>query len=187
MRAESVNGTITIHMVSSLDGFIAKRDNSVSWFETSDHYEEGISEPDPEAFLKTIDCYIMGARTYEHALSLSKSYGWAYGDIPTIVLSHKELPIERPNIELFSGDLQRLVNEKILPRYQNIWLVGGPTLTKAFIHLGLAQEIRQTILPILLGDGVPFFDQIGRELPLHLKKVTAYRNGLVELNYQILK
>ena len=72
-------------MVSSLDGFIAKKDNSVSWFETSDHYEKGVHEPDAAAFLKTIDCYIMGSRTYEHALELSKSYGWAYGDKPTIV------------------------------------------------------------------------------------------------------
>lgn len=66
---------LTIHMVSSLDGIIAKKDNSVSWFETSDHYEKGVTGQDPEAFLKTIDCYVMGARTYEHALELSKSYG----------------------------------------------------------------------------------------------------------------
>ncbi len=75
---------VTIHMVSSLDGIIAKKDNSVSWFEISDYYENGVSEEAPEEFLKTIDCYIMGSRTYEHALELSKSYGWAYGDVPTI-------------------------------------------------------------------------------------------------------
>ena len=46
---------ITIHMVSSLDGYIAKRDNSVSWFETSDNYEKGVSGQNPEEFLKTID------------------------------------------------------------------------------------------------------------------------------------
>ncbi len=50
-------------MVSSLDGIIAKKDNSVSWFETSDNYEKGIgiSEQDSAKFLKTIDCYVMGA------------------------------------------------------------------------------------------------------------------------------
>ena len=60
-------------MVSSLDGFIAKKDNSVSWFETSDKYEKGVSGENPEECLKKIDCYIMGARTYEHALALSKT------------------------------------------------------------------------------------------------------------------
>src|SRR5476651_702487 len=104
---------ITIHMVSSLDGIIAKKDNSVSWFETSDYYEKGVglTEQDTAEFLKTIDCYVMGARTYEHALELSKSYGWAYGDVPTIVLTHRKLPVERQNIEIYSGDLGKLVNE----------------------------------------------------------------------------
>ena len=64
---------ITIHMVSSLDGYIAKKDNSVSWFETSDNYENGVTEQDSAEFYKTIDCYVMGSRTYEHALELSKS------------------------------------------------------------------------------------------------------------------
>jgi dihydrofolate reductase len=80
---------LTIHMVSSLDGMIAKKDNSVSWFETPDYYENGVAGQDPTEFLKRIDCYIMGSRTYEHALELSKSYGWAYGDKPTIVVTHR--------------------------------------------------------------------------------------------------
>lgn len=66
---------ITIHMVSSLDGIIAKRDNSISWFDTSHHYDKGVDEQDSEEFLKTTGCYVMGSRTYEHALELSKSYG----------------------------------------------------------------------------------------------------------------
>jgi dihydrofolate reductase len=178
---------ITIHMVSSLDGMIAKKDNSVSWFETADNYEKGVAEQDAEAFLKTIDCYIMGARTYEHALELSRSYGWPYGDVPTIVVTHRSLPIERPNIEMYSGDLNILVNERLKPKYKNVWVVGGAMLAKDFIRLKLADEIRQTILPIILGDGLPFFDQIGLEQTLHLKDVTAYKSGMVELCYEIRK
>ena len=98
------NFNITIHMVSSLDGFIAKKDNSVSWFETSHNYEKGIAGQDPEEFLKTIDCYVMGSRTYELAVELSKSYGWAYGDKPTIVISSRNLRSDRRNVEYFSGD-----------------------------------------------------------------------------------
>ena len=60
-------------MVSSIDGFIAKKDNSVSWFESSDHYEKGVSEGDAEEFMKTIDCFVMGSRTYEHAFELSNA------------------------------------------------------------------------------------------------------------------
>ena len=172
-------------MVSSLDGIIAKKDNSVSWFETSDNYEKGITEQNAEEFLKTIDCYVMGARTYEHALELSKSYGWAYGDKPTIVLTHRKLSIERPNIETYSGDLNKLVNEQLKPNYKNVWLVGGAALAKDFIRSKLADEIRLSVLPIILGDGTLFFDQLGLEQALHLKGVTAYKSGMVELWYEI--
>lgn len=174
-------------MVSSLDGIVAKKDNSVSWFDTTDHYENGVAGEDPEEFLKTIDCYVMGAHTYEHALELSKSYGWAYGDTPTIVLTHRNLPVERENITLYSGDLLKLVSEQLKPNYKNVWLVGGPALAKDFIRLKLADEIRLSVLPIILGDGRPFFDQIGQEHALHLENVTTYKNGMVELRYAIRK
>jgi dihydrofolate reductase len=174
-------------MVSSLDGIIAKKDNSVSWFETSSNYEKGVSGQDPEEFLKTIDCYVMGSRTYEHALELSKSYGWVYGDKPTIVVTQRKLPNERPNIEFYSGDLNKLVHELLKPNYRNAWLVGGAMLAKDFLRLKLVDEIRVSVLPIILGEGILFFDHIGQEQALNLKDVTAYKNGMVELWYEIRK
>ena len=175
-----------IHMVSSLDGFIAKKDGDVSWFETRDNYEKGVTGENPEEFLKTIDCYVMGSRTYEHALDLSRTYGWVYGDVPTFVLTHRELPRERKNIETYSGDLQKLLDH-LKPTYKNIWVVGGAIVTKDFIRLNLADEIRLSILPIILGDGTRFLDYVGREQPLHLKDATAYKSGMVELSYELKK
>ena len=172
-------------MVSSLDGIIAKKDNSVSWFETSSNYEKGVTGQDAEEFLKTIDCYVMGSLTYEHALELSKSYGWAYGDKPTIVVTSRNLPNNRQNIEFYSGDLNKLVNERLKPIYKNVWLVGGAMLANDFIRLKLADEIRITVLPIILGEGTSFFDHRGQEHALSLKEVTAYKNGMIELWYEI--
>jgi dihydrofolate reductase len=127
----------------------------------------------------------MGSRTYEHALELSKSYGWVYGNVPTIVVTHRNLPVDRQNVEIYSGDLIKLVNERLKPNYKNVWLVGGAMLVKDFIRLKLADEIRLSVLPIILGDGTLFFDHIGREQTLHLKDVTAYKSGMVELWYEI--
>jgi len=76
----------------------------------------------------------MGSRKYEHALELSKSYGWGYGNTPTIVVTSRILPADRQNI-----------------------------------------------------DGTPFFDHIEQEQALHLKDVIAYKNGMVELCYEIRK
>lgn len=185
MATPTTDFTLTIHMVSSLDGIIAKKDNSVSWFESSSFYEKGIVAQNPEEFLKTIDCYVMGAGTYEHALELSENYGWAYGDVPTIVLTHRNLPIKRENIQIYSGDLNKLLDERLRPNFKNVWLVGGAILAKEFIRLKLADEIRLSVLPIILGEGKLFFDHIGQEQTLHLKDVTAYQTGMVELWYEI--
>src|SRR6187399_2209750 len=140
---------VTIHMVSSLDGFVTKKDGSVSWMESQDNYEKGmaLTDEDVEAFLKTIDCYVMGSRTYELALTL----GWPYGDVPVVVLTHRVLPVERKSVEFYSGDLSKLVNDRLKVKYKSIWMVGGPMLTRDFIRLNLVDDIRITILPILLG------------------------------------
>jgi dihydrofolate reductase len=174
-------------MVSSLDGIIAKKDNSVSWFETSSNYDKGVAGQNAEEFLSTIDCYVMGSHTYEHALELSKTYAWAYGDKPTIVVTSRNLPIGRENIQTFSGNLNKLVNERLKPNYKNAWLVGGAMLAKEFIRLELVDEIRVSVLPIILGEGTIFFDHFGPEQLLNLKDVTAYKNGMVELWYEIRK
>lgn len=174
-------------MVSSLDGMIAKKDNSISWFETTDTYDKGMNGQDPEEFLKTIDCYVMGSHTYELALALSKDYGWAYGDKPTIVLSSRHLPNDRKNVEFYSGDLEKLVSERLEPAYKNVWVVGGAMITREFIRLKLADEVRVSILPIILGGGLPFFDSITQEQALHLADVNAYKNGMVELCYELVK
>lgn len=174
-------------MVESLDGFIAKKDNSIEWFETTCAYEKGVAGLDPGAFLKTVDCYVMGARTYEHALELSNDYGWAYGDTPTVVVTHRKLPLAKPHIEFFAGDLRALVRDRLSPRHQNIWVVGGAALARDFLQQDLVDEIRLCILPIMLGGGLPFFEGGGREQPLQLKEVTAYKNGLVEVWYEIKK
>lgn len=174
-------------MVASLDGYIAKKDNSVGWFETSSPFEKGVAWQGPEAFMNTVDCYVMGARTYEHAVELAKDYYWAYGDTPTVVVSHRDLPKVKPHIEFYAGDLAELVHQKLLPRYKNIWVAGGAALANDFLRLGLADELRLAILPILLGEGLPFFDGAGQEKNLHLLDSVAYNNGLVELTYEIKK
>ena len=121
---------VTIHMAASLDGFIARQDGSVDWLETSDTFEGGDTmEPGVVAtFLKTIDCYVMGSRTYETALNFeAKGFGWAYGDTPTFVLTHRVLPRTRDTVEFCSGDLSQFVNGRLRPSFRTIWQRSKPT------------------------------------------------------------
>jgi dihydrofolate reductase len=180
----ATNLKITMHVVASLDGFIASKDNSISWLETEgSRYEPGvsISAEEAEAFVKSIDCYVLGSRTYEHALQL----GWPYGDTPTIVVSSRDLPKARASVEFYSGDLHALVSEKLAERYRNVWLVGGAMLCQRFLELGLVHEIKLTIAPVLLGDGLRLFGLL-TEQRWDLNNVVAYKNGFVELTYRAL-
>jgi dihydrofolate reductase len=176
--------TVTLHVVSSLDGFIARRDNSVSWLDVSGEvFERGVSDEIATkraiAAMKSIDCYVLGSRTYEHALQL----GWPYGETPTFVVTSRGLASERKSVEFYSGDLERLVDEKLAPRFRNVWVVGGAMLCQSFLRLGLVDEIRLAVMPVLLGDGLSLFGNSGPETNWRLKDVVGYKTGMIELWY----
>jgi dihydrofolate reductase len=179
---------VTVHMAASLDGFIARPDGSVDWLDTKDRFEAG-ETLDPEfvqEFLKSIDCYVMGSRTYETALAFeAKGFGWAYGDKPVFVLTHRDLPRPRQTVEFVSGDLTRLVNGRLRPTYRNIWIAGGGALSGEFIRLGLVDEIACTMAPALIGAGIPFFQGIDRDIHLHLVEVKAYKSGMVAMRHEV--
>jgi dihydrofolate reductase len=181
---------VTIHMAASLDGFIARRDGSVDWLETSDNFEGGetMTPASVAEFLATIDCYVMGSRTYETALNFeAKGLGWSYGDKPTFVLTRRTLPKTRSTVEFYSGDLERLVDEKLKPHFRSIWFVGGGALSAECLRLRLADEVRYSIVPKLIGDGISFFQGLNEDVTLHLLEATAYTSGIVALRYEVRK
>jgi dihydrofolate reductase len=181
---------VTIHMAASLDGFIARKDGRVDWLETSDHFEPGhtLTPESAEEFLRTIDCYVMGSRTYETALDFeANGLGWAYGDKPTFVLTHRTLPKTRNTVEFYSGDLERLVGDRLKPSFPSIWFVGGGEVSAECLRLRLADEVRYSIMPILIGDGISFFQGLDQDVALHLLEATAYKSGMVALRYEVRK
>ena len=185
---QNTDSRVTVHMAASLDGFIARKDGRVDWLETSDEFAGG-ETLDPQfvaAFLKTIDCYVMGSRTYETALGFeAKGFGWAYGEKPTFVLTNRDLPRTRDTVKFHSGDLVQFVNGNLRPTFHSIWVVGGGMVCGECLRLGLADEVRYSILPILIGEGIPFFGKLDTDVPLHLMEVKAYKSGMVGLHYEV--
>jgi len=184
----NTDSRVTIHMAASLDGFIARKNGRVDWLETSDEFAGG-ETLDPgfvESFLKTIDCYVMGSRTYETALSFdTKGLGWPYGAKPTFVLTSRDLRRTRDTVEFYSGDLAQFVNGRLRRAFRSIWFVGGGAVSGECLRLGLADEIRYSIMPILIGDGIRFFEKLHQDIPLHLTEVKAYKSGTVALCYEV--
>lgn len=176
-------------MAASLDGFIARKDGRVDWMETSDDFESGetLAPEFIQEFLRTIDCYVMGSRTYETALGFEgKGFGWAYGDKPTFVLTTRELPRTRETVEFYCGDLAQLVNERLKPAFASIWFVGGGAVCGECLRLGLADEVRYSIMPILIGEGISFFEGLQKDVSLHLVEVKTYKSATVALRYEVI-
>ena len=184
----NTDSRVTIHMAASLDGFIARKNGRVDWLETSDEFAGG-ETLDPgfvESFLKTIDCYVMGSRTYETALNFdAKGLGWPYGTKPTFVLTSRDLLQIRDTVEFYSGDLAQFVNGHLRRAFRSIWFVGGGAVFGECLRLGLADEIRYSIMPILIGDGIRFFEKLDKDILLHLTEVKAYKSGTVALCYEV--
>ncbi len=179
---------VTIHMAASLDGFIARTDGRVDCLETADEFTGGETMDAASAaeFLQTIDCYVMGSRTYETALRFeSQGFGWAYGDTPTFVLTTRALPRTRDTVTFHSGDLAQFVNERLRPSFNSIWIAGGGAVAAECLRRGLADEVRYSILPVVIGSGIAFFESLDRDVALHLTEVKAYTNGMVALRYDV--
>jgi dihydrofolate reductase len=184
----NLDSRVTIHMAASLDGFIARKDGRVDWLETADEFVGGetLDAGAVETFLKTIDCYVMGSRTYETALRFEvQGFGWAYGDKPIVVLTHRELPRTRESVEFRAGDLGEIVATHLRPKFRSIWVVGGGLVAAECLRCGIADEVRYSILPVVIGDGIRFFEQLDRDVALHLVEVKAYKSGMVGLRYEV--
>lgn len=184
----NADSRVTIHMAASLDGFVARKDGRTDWLETSDEFPAG-ETMDPAAiadFLRSIDCYVMGSHTYETALDFEqRGFGWAYGEKPVFVLTRRTLPRTRETVRFHAGDLAGFINDQLRPQYRSIWIAGGGAVAGECLRRGLADEIRYSILPVLIGDGRHFFDQLGHDVALHLTEAKAYRNGMVALRYDV--
>ncbi len=186
----ATHSRVTLHMAASLDGFIARKDGRVDWMETADEFPAGESM-DPatvDAFLKTIDCYVMGSRTYETALDFErKGFGWAYGDKPVFVLTRRDLPRTRDTVSFHNGDIAAFIRTQLSPRFGSIWVVGGGALCGECLARGLADEVRYSILPVVIGEGIPFFERLDKDVSLHLTEAKAYKSGMVALCYEVKK
>jgi dihydrofolate reductase len=97
------------------------------------------------------------------------------------------LPRTRDTVEFYSGDLSQFVNGRLRPTFRTIWFVGGGVVSGECLRLGLADEIRYSILPVLIGDGIPFFGKLDSDIALHLVEVNANGSGIVELRYEVRK
>ncbi|MHB1133355.1 MAG: dihydrofolate reductase family protein [Chloroflexota bacterium] len=166
-------------MAASLDGYIATKDGDLSWLNNAMSPDEDYKFSETA---KRTGAYVMGANTYREIAASGVSAG---GDkTPTYVVTHEQVP-KRPrgNITFYAGDLRELVRRIKSETEKDICLWGGGNLVTQFVDLDLVDELGVSIIPVLLGDGVPFFGRIAKRKKLRLIECKQFPSGIVLLNY----
>jgi dihydrofolate reductase len=134
-------------------------------------------------FYASIGTVVMGRKTYEQVLEFGE---WPYGEKKTYVFTRKTEPLrQEKNVEFVSGDVGEFVRRLKENTDEDVWLVGGSQLIKAFLEKGLVQDMIVFLVPIILGGGIPLFDHIGKEIKLRIGRVEKYDNGLVRTEYEV--
>lgn len=168
------------YVASSLDGFIADRENSLDWlmqfgFDTfAEHYER---------FLADVGAVIMGADTYEFVLNDASEWGYA---MPAWVFTHRELPgIDGADIRFTQSDVVAVLAEaRAAAGEKNVWVIGGGNLAAQFANAGLLDELLVTIMPIVLGEGRALLP-LDANTALTALGTTAFDGGAIELRYAV--
>ncbi len=168
---------ISIYIAASIDGYIARQDGSLDWLNRVGGFDEDYGF---QKLLDSIDAVILGRNTYEIAATVPD---WPYKGKRIIVLSNS-LKTVREEAELFCGDLTQLVSQLQLDGIKHVWIDGGVTISQ-FLDLQIVDFMTLSIIPVILGGGIPLFKAIGKELPCRLISSQSYPSGLVQLNYEI--
>lgn len=178
-------------IATSVDGFIARPDGNVDWLHSSGNQDVEMGNQADMGFydyLSEVDCLIMGRKTMEVIANMNLSDDqWPYGDMKIVVLSSSitEIPASvRSNAMVFSGELKDLISMLKEEGLKHAYIDGGSTIQQ-FIREGLMSEMTIARVPILLGEGIPLFTTLGREVSLKDAETTAYPNDFVQVKYKL--
>ena len=175
---------ISVFIATSVDGYIARPNGDVAWLQEGEQLPEGEDAGYSELF-NAVDALVMGRGSFEKVLSFDS---WPYADKPVIVLSRTltEIPSHLPDVVRIDPAEPRAFVEQCIERgYKHIYLDGGQII-QSFLREGLVDEMTITTIPILLGEGIPLFGKLDKDIKLKLARSRSWSNGMVQTTYQVL-
>lgn len=169
---------VILYIAASLDGYIARIDGEIDWLSIVERAGEDYGYA---AFYESVDALVMGRKTYDLALTFGE---WPYPGKKSFVFTHSDLTSDRNDVVFLSSDVASGVATIEAQGFHTLWLVGGGALTRSFLQNDLIDEYILSLIPVLLGNGIPLFSTTGREEKLVLAGSTEYPSGLVQLHYK---
>lgn len=169
---------VILYIAASLDGYIARRDGGIDWL-------AGVERPDTDygytRFYQSVDVALMGRKTYE----LARSFGdWPYPGKPAWVFTRQAFDSPRPDVFFTAAPPAWSLADLAARGMKRVWLVGGAELVAAFQKERLIDEYIVSVIPVILGEGIPLFLPTGVEQGLELIDSQRYPSGLVQMTYR---
>ena len=169
----------SVFVGTSLDGFIARANGDLDFLPPGGGEPHGYDE-----FMATVDALVIGRKTFETALSFDP---WPYGAKPVFVLSTRPL-VAAPReavVERMSGAPAEIVSQLTARGVRHAYVDGGSTIQQ-FLQAGLIQRLIITRVPVLIGDGIPLFGALRRDIALRHVATRAHSSGLVQSEYVVV-
>ncbi len=170
---------VSVFIGTSVDGFIARPNGDLDWLPAGGGEPHGYEE-----FFASVDALVIGRKTFETVLKFD---AWPYGDKRLVVLSSHPLDLTAAAgavVEQMAGSPAEIVSELASSGARHIYVDGGITIQR-FLRAGLVQRLIITRVPVLIGEGIPLFGTLPRDIRLHHVATRHYPSGLVQSEYQI--
>jgi dihydrofolate reductase len=171
---------VSVFIGTSVDGFIARLNDDL------DFLPEGGGEPHGyDEFMASVDALVIGRKTFEKVLTFAT---WPYGEKRVVVLSSRPIDfstVRQGVVEQMGGPPAEIVSRLAASGAQHLYVDGGITIQR-FLEAGLVQRLTITRVPVLIGEGIPLFGILPRDIKLHHIATQAYPSGLVKSAYQVV-
>jgi dihydrofolate reductase len=171
--------SVSVFIGTSVDGFIARQNGSFDFLPMGGGEPHGYDE-----FMARIDALVIGRNTFETVLALPH---WPYGKKRVVVLSSRPIDFSAVHggvVEQMAGVPAEIVSNLAARGIHNLYIDGGITIQR-FLRAGLIERLIITRVPVLIGDGIPLFGSLPRDILLHHVATQHYPSGLVKTEYRL--
>jgi dihydrofolate reductase len=171
--------TASVFVGASVDGFIARADGGLDWLPAGGGEPHGYDE-----FMASVDAIVIGRNTFEIVLGFDP---WPYGDKRVVVLSSRPLDlsvVRGGRVEQRAGDPATIIADLAADGAPNLYIDGGITIQR-FLRAGVIERLIVTRVPVLIGEGIPLFGSLDRDIRLRHVATRSYPSGLVQSDYRI--
>jgi dihydrofolate reductase len=173
--------TVSVFVGTSVDGFIARKNGSFDFLPADGGEPHGYEE-----FMASVDALVIGRNTFDVVRAMP---AWPYGQKRVVVLSSHAVDLSDVRdgvVEHMAGSPEEIVAKLAATGAQHVYVDGGITIQR-FLRAGLVDRLIITRVPVLIGEGIPLFGPVPRDIRLEHVSTQTFRSGMVKSEYRVLR